>query len=494
MPTLFTTKVNSTALQEKLPALGVTLGIVSLFLFFWISGPLPYGNNVLGLGFEDTEFSGPKLISLSPTATKKRFGIVENQGEPGAGFRLLGLGKRQAHSWGLIADAHNSPAMDIGIGRRILDHANEYKIDNAATKLKPALDLYYVEISSAGALKQLYLENAGEITQEIKGYAGPITLGVTIDLDGHIHSLRHISSRETSSYLDMIKHSGFYQQFVGLSLDEAHQVDALSGATLSTVAMARSLSALIKKSADSPLAIYLDKDPGAFTVDARLSNSWIFHAGILAFLFVLVQLRWIKKNRFRITLTALFSIAYIGYFINNSFTYTSFLHPFMGVSLSYLMGIYAALVLLSAIWGNNGYCKYVCPYGNVQRIITRLFSGVRRSFPLSARWLERIRLALALVLVIGIFAGFRQWSGFEVFPDFFSLNILSYWFWISLVLVLLSVVYPMIWCRLLCPTGAILDTLTAWVRPLRHVACKVTPNEPVVATIRVHEILERDKV
>ena len=166
----------------------------------------------------------------------------------------------------------------------------------------------------------------------------------------------------------------------------------------------------------------------------------------------------------------------------------------MGVSLSYLMGIYAALALLSAIWGNNGYCKYVCPYGNVQRMITRLFSGARRSFPLPARWLHHIRLALAAVLIIGIFAGFRQWSGFELFPDLFGLDVLSAWFWISFVLVLLSVFYPMIWCRLLCPTGAVLDAITAMVQPRRRVANKANPDQTVIATISVDQIQRRDVI
>ena len=40
----------------------------------------------------------------------------------------------------------------------------------------------------------------------------------------------------------------------------------------------------------------------------------------------------------------------------------------------------------------------------------------------------------------------------------FGLEIMnSQWFWLSLAAVLISAYYPMLWCRMLCPTGAVLD-------------------------------------
>ena len=37
----------------------------------------------------------------------------------------------------------------------------------------------------------------------------------------------------------------------------------------------------------------------------------------------------------------------------------------------------------------------------------------------------------------------------------------SPWFWLSLAVVLTSAYYPMLWCRMLCPTGAVLDGVAA---------------------------------
>ncbi|MDP6675541.1 MAG: 4Fe-4S binding protein, partial [Gammaproteobacteria bacterium] len=58
-------------------------------------------------------------------------------------------------------------------------------------------------------------------------------------------------------------------------------------------------------------------------------------------------------------------------------------------------------------------------------------------------------------------SGLPDWGSFELFPDLFGLEILeSQWFWLSLAAVLVSAYYPMLWCRMLCPTGAVLDGIT----------------------------------
>jgi NosR/NirI family nitrous oxide reductase transcriptional regulator len=79
----------------------------------------------------------------------------------------------------------------------------------------------------------------------------------------------------------------------------------------------------------------------------------------------------------------------------------------------------------------------------------------------SNRVLELIRWAITITLIAGIVSGLPDWGSFELFPDLFGLEILeSQWFWLSLAAVLVSAYYPMLWCRMLCPTGAVLDGIT----------------------------------
>jgi NosR/NirI family nitrous oxide reductase transcriptional regulator len=89
--------------------------------------------------------------------------------------------------------------------------------------------------------------------------------------------------------------------------------------------------------------------------------------------------------------------------------------------------------------------------------------------PVSNRLLGVVRLAIALALGLGILTGLRDWGSFEPFPDLFGVELLdSPWFWLSLAVVLASAFVPMLWCRALCPTGAVLDTITQLARPRRR--------------------------
>ena len=156
---------------------------------------------------------------------------------------------------------------------------------------------------------------------------------------------------------------------------------------------------------------------------------------------------------------------YLGFYLNNSFTYVTYLQPFLGTGWSYLLGVYATMVLASAIWEGNSYCRYVCPYGNVQRLLMRIMP-FRGRLPVSNRVLGGVRWAITLALFIGIVSGLRDWGSYELFPDLFGIEILhSPWFWLSLAVVLISAYYPMLWCRMLCPTGAVLDGVAFLARP-----------------------------
>ncbi len=162
------------------------------------------------------------------------------------------------------------------------------------------------------------------------------------------------------------------------------------------------------------------------------------------------------------------TIAYLGFFQNNSFTYATYTQPFLGIGWSYILGIYAAFVLLSAIWDANTYCKYICPYGNVQRFLLRYIPW-HGKLKVSNRVLDLVRWAITITLLAGIFSGLPDWGSFELFPDLFGLEIMeSQWFWLSLAAVLVSAYYPMLWCRMLCPTGAVLDGI-AFVAKSRSV-------------------------
>ncbi len=445
-----------------------TLIIGFMFLYFWVEGPLQKRSTITNLESSNSEFLIPKLILDTPVVEKNEFGLIRVNHPTSPYFGLVGR-RRLPKMFSLVADQQNNPSMVKEVSENMLTHATAFQPSIKKT-LKTAVDMFYLKLHNRqNQLSGLYIESTG-LTEQVKGYAGSITLGLFVSPQGAISSAHYISSEETSSYLQQISDLKFYDQFKGLKLDgRSHEIDAVSGATITTEAMTRTISLLLEKAAESPLALYLDNDPSGTKVQAQITYQWIIQATVIFLIFILYWQSTNKLSRRQHFFLSLFSIFYVGFFLNNSFTYISFLHPFQGVSISYLVGFYCAFVLLGTIWDNNTYCKYICPYGNLQRQITRLFPKSRRNFFISAKWVRHLRFLLTTAIIAGVFLNMRSWSSYELFPDLFGLETTSSWFWLSLSLILISSLYPMLWCRLLCPTGEVLDRLSRLVRPTKKV-------------------------
>jgi NosR/NirI family nitrous oxide reductase transcriptional regulator len=441
----------------------MTAVVAAAFAWFWINGPLDEPQPVFEFEERMTGFAEP--VKLGEEYQTPITGMVPPR-EEHAYYHVMAAREPARPTWGIIGDARTNPGLTEEVARLVYDGALAVALNPDGVTLKSGLDLYYTEERDAnGRVVQLYLENTG-LNKDVKGYAGPIDIGLAVAPDGHIRSVRHLRSMETTSYLKDIEKDGFYDQFEHMVLDDqSHEVDAVTGASLTTEGFARSVTQLVSVARESPLEIYLDTKPEGFDVRAVLPDTWIIDAVLIGLLFVLASLRRVRRSPRAMLGLAIACIVYLGFLRNNSFTYVTYLQPFMGVKWSSVLGVYAAAVLLGAIWDGNSYCRYICPYGNVQRLLLRVIPWHVR-LPVSNRVLSAVRWLIALALMIGIFSGLRDWGSYELFPDLFGLQVLeSPWFWLSLAVVLASAYFPMLWCRVLCPTGAVLDTVTLLARP-----------------------------
>lgn len=451
--------------EEKIKMMATTI-VAIIFLYFWSNGPLLHGVEILSLETIETKFSAPILVGgdgVDSKSIQATFQTLNLKEEIGVGYGLLFLKEPVPKFYGLIADVTNNPGLSPELGLKILDHALQFSKATEKATLLPSSSMYYVSLlDTLSAVQRIYLEST-DIVPNIRGYAGAINMGVFIDEMGNITEVVHISSKETQSYLATIKRAGFYQQFEKVTIKNGSQeLDAVSGATLSSEAMASTVSALVTLGIPYPVSNYADIDEvNRFSIAAILNSTWMFHCLVIFLMFVFAMQRTFKKTKQSVLIMNVLSVIYIGFFLNNSFTYISFLHPFVGTSVSSLVGLYSLFVLLGAIWGKNTYCKYVCPFGNVQRLILKVSpKNARRKFFIPNPWIYKIRMTIAIVLITGVLLGFRNWSNFELFPDLFGWASLGGWFLVAVCTVGISMMYPMIWCRLLCPTGAVLDGIT----------------------------------
>lgn len=445
--------------------------VAIVFLYFWVNGPLLQIAEVINLETIETKYSIPILVGEDGVDTKSNttsFNTLHFKEEESFGHGLLLVKKTPNNNWGFIADAKNNPALSKELESKILEHAIQFSDKEADVKVRPSMEMYYATIE--GKENTVYLEST-DIIKNIRGYAGEINVGIFIDEDGYIKRVEHIGSKETQSYLSDIKNAGFYDQFKKVSITKGEQqIDAVSGATLTSEAIAKTVAQLITEGTPYPISNYSEIDEvNFFSLEAILNNTWIIHILVIFLMFAFAMQHWIKKSKKTILILSGLSVVYLGFFLNNSFTYISFIHPFVGTSVSSLVGLYSLFVLLGAIWGKNTYCKYVCPFGNIQRLIMKTNPlKTNQKFFISSKWIKRIRAAIAIVLLTGVLLGLRNWSNFELFPDLFGLSVLSVWFVVAVITVLLTMIYPMIWCRLLCPTGSLLDGLSDLVNYKRN--------------------------
>lgn len=275
--------------------------------------------------------------------------------------------------------------------------------------------------------------------------------------------------------MSLIANKGFYQGFNAIPLEKEHTIDAVSGATLTTEAMAKTASVLVEHYHESLINRVADRNIASFAVAAENNNWWVLHILLIGLMFSYGIQKKYKKSKRDIQLLSLFSVLYIGFFMNNSFTYVTFLHPFLGTSLSSMVALYALFSLLGAIWGKNLYCKYVCPYGHLQRVSLSMSKNkFSKKFFISNQWIKRIRDGITIVLITGILLGMRSWGNFEVFPDVFGLDFTGIWFGIATLLILVNLRYPFIWCRIACPTGAVLDRISDFSNQKKSTACAIS--------------------
>jgi len=469
-------------LQRRLPwpKLGLTALAVAAYAFFWSNGPLQEPQPVFEFEEHMAGFGEP--VRLGEETQTAQFGVTAAR-EEHPYYHIMTVRRQPPRLFAVIGDARTNPGLSEDVAALVLHGGKAVAANPERVTLRTALDLYFAEENDeAGKPVQLYLENTG-LNKNVKGYAGPIDIGMTVGMDGRIRSVRHLRSLETTSYLRNIEKAGFYEQFEGMPLDgKSYEVDFVSGASLTSEGIARSVSKLVSVARESPLEVYMDTPATGFDVKAVLPDTWMFSAALIAALFLVVRIKKVRQSKRLSLAICILSVLYLGFYLNNSFTYVTFLQPFLGTGWSYLLGAYATMLLASAIWDGNSYCRYVCPYGNVQRLLIRIVP-FRGKLPVSNRVLEIIRWAITLALVIGIVAGLRDWASYELFPDLFGIEVLdSPWFWLTLAVVLTSAYFPMLWCRMLCPTGAVLDGV-AWLARSR--TRSVGGNAPALAGIPI---------
>ena len=286
---------------------------------------------------------------------------------------------------------------------------------------------------------------------DVTGFAGPTPVYVYINKEGRVAGVAPGPHAETPAVFRHVEDEGFLRSWNGLTPAEAQarQVDAVSGATYTSRALARNVGAALEAYAAAPAT---EPAPGdgtdAFTQMAALVVV-VFGVG--------VALAARSNRRLRLIVLVL-NVGVTGFWCGEYLS-VSLLRSWLAEGADVARHLPAIVMLavslvLAFLKRPNHYCTWICPLGSLQELAYRLPGPKLHLPPRAFRAMERIRLGVLALLLLALWMGVgAEVLDYEPFAAFRPAAAP----WPVLVLagafVVLGVFVPRPWCKMLCPLG-----------------------------------------
>ena len=295
--------------------------------------------------------------------------------------------------------------------------------------------------------------NSSPYSDDIFGYNGITPLTIYFDMDNKIVDVALCPNRESRGYINKLINRGFLESWDGLSAEEAlkQHVDAVSGCTYSSTAIAQSLTATLQK----------------LTSQKAKPQSWdwmLFVKQICVLVVTILALICFfnpKKTKTLRRVTLLLSILILGFWSNSLLSLAMFYNWITnGVSLTmqWVVIIIAVVsITLPLVTKKSFYCQYLCPFGAVQEFVgmipTKKITVSAKLYKFFSVLRKVILLTLIVLLALGCGLDLSMTEPFSVFSYqsiIFEVALLA------AVIVIASIFIKKPWCNYLCPTGTIL--------------------------------------
>lgn len=310
-----------------------------------------------------------------------------------------------------------------------------------------------------------YVVRTQPACRDIIGYAGTTDALVVLDRDWKILGLKIHASEDTESYVrDITLDRRFLKKFNALTWDAAAALDlkaagieGVSGATMTSMAIAQSVKARLQLSRDQlaarvPLR-FAWRDLGLLAVLAA--------AALMAFGKPAWRHRWKRPYQFAL-------ILYVGLIAGDLLAQKLLVGwTRSGVPWTTAPGLVllaAAALLVPFATGKPLYCHHICPHGAAQELLSH-YRPARFQLTLSApviRGLEYLPTALLLfTLVVALLALPFDLAGLEPFAAYVIRSAGVATLAVASLGLVASFFVPQAYCRFGCPTGALLNFVRA---------------------------------
>lgn len=292
-----------------------------------------------------------------------------------------------------------------------------------------------------------------QIAKDITGYGGPVPINIFMK-DNRIVKIEPQSNSESPDYFSNVVKSGFLSSWNGLTTKEAfaREVDAVSGATFSSTAIAGNVKRAMS---------YVD-EAGIDTSGNSaqyMSFSFKFVATLFVVLCAMIIPLFIKNRRYRVAQLIL-NVAVLGFW-SGSFISMELITNYLSNGINLTVSLIPVLLLIAAfvmpLFGRKShYCNWICPLGSFQELIGGISPFKVKMSQKTVMYLTRFRqilwFAIMFVMWMGVGFGIMDYEPFSAF--IFRQASLPVIIICSLFL-LLSLFTPRPFCRFVCISGTL---------------------------------------
>ena len=312
--------------------------------------------------------------------------------------------------------------------------------------------------------------NTTTLCRSVFGYGGPVPVKIFVRA-GRIDSIQALPNSETPEFFDQLRAEGLTTAFNGRTLNEAAAMhpDAVSGATFSSHAFLANVAAGVAEAQKYDARRSEDRGAkpsvgGGDRGMAPVGKEGVSVVGICVLIVILLGAilpLFVHKPSYRLV-QQLLNVGVLGFW-GGTFIDYAMMERFVASGFTATLAWFTTLALLVVgfiypLFGHSAhYCSWMCPYGALQDLAGHCSKRKLHLSPALTRWLDRFRMALWLVLLCLLWAGWgASWIDYEIFTAFIVNSASWAVIGTGIGFVLLSVFIPRHFCRFVCPTGSIL--------------------------------------
>lgn len=321
------------------------------------------------------------------------------------------------------------------------------------------LDLTKTESSSNNSTVDEWTTKEGlrvistqNLAKDVWGFGGNIPLHIYLK-ENHVEKIEVQEHSESPDFFTTVEKSGLLKAWNGLTPQEAigKQVDAVSGATMSSTAVIQSVQKAMN---------YIQNGNTGSKNNFVFLRDFIFWCTFMVVVGGLVIPIYYKNKKYRF-IQLILNVIILGFWTGN-FISLSLLVNYFSNGVNIATTIIPICLLIAAfvypLFGKtNHYCLWLCPMGSCQELMGKIIPYKIKMKPQTVQTLTEFRewLWIVIMMVMWLEVGFELLD-YELFSAFLFQQASVPLLIVAGLTLVLSGIVQRPYCRFVCPTGSLM--------------------------------------